>query len=200
MDFLCHVSFCHILFFEADLIIPLTFGKEYQPAVLPFKIILLGILLDLLGTTWAAIIHATGKTKIVFLIGLMKWGLSFLLYILLIPAFGILGASLAFTGVRLFSYVPKLLYIWRVYKLTPFSIRMFKYMAVVLSVYLIFGFLCSFLEIGPTINLAFGMFSIALAVAIYLMFIGLSQDDLVIFNAMLRKFKSLIPFPVKKVL
>jgi len=189
-----------VFFFEADLIIPVTFGKDYQQAVLPFQVILLGVLLDLLGTTWAAIIHATGNTKIVFPIELMKWGLCFLLYILLIPAFGILGASLAFTGVRLFSYVPKLWYIWRISKLTPFSVRMFKYVGTVLSVYLIFRFFSSLLESGPFLGLAFGIISIPSAVVIYIMLIGLSHDDLVVLHAIARKINCQLPFVVKNAL
>lgn len=81
------------LFVFADVFIVQFFGQDYTRAIVPFQILLLGVLLFTQTQLNHSIIAAIGKpktiTKIIFLAAAVNAGLNFLL----IPYYGIIGAA-----------------------------------------------------------------------------------------------------------
>jgi O-antigen/teichoic acid export membrane protein len=88
----------------AGLLISLTFGQAYLPAVPSFQIILLGFSIFLLsGPFTSSVIYRFGKTKLNVISSLGQLVISVISMALLIPPLGAVGAAIAFAITNLFS-------------------------------------------------------------------------------------------------
>lgn len=88
----------------AGLLISLTFGQAYLPAIPAFQIILLGFSVFLLsGPFTSSVIYRFGRTKLNVISSLGQFVISIVSMSLLIPPLGAVGAALAFVITNLFS-------------------------------------------------------------------------------------------------
>jgi O-antigen/teichoic acid export membrane protein len=84
-----------ILAFSSFYLIPLIFGKEFTKSILPFCLILPGIVLLSLQIILSAYFSGKGEIKTNLVTSIVLLIVIILLDLLLIPRFGIIGASIA---------------------------------------------------------------------------------------------------------
>ena len=84
-----------ILAFSSFYLIPLIFGKEFTRSILPFCLILPGIVLLSLQIILSAYFSGKGEIKTNLITSIVLLIVIILLDLLLIPRFGIIGASIA---------------------------------------------------------------------------------------------------------
>ena len=99
-----------ILFIIADWLIPLLYGKDFVPSVMPLKILLPGIVMMNLYLILHADLTARGKAMVTLKVFLLALVINILMNIKMIPAYGINGAALASAisyslGALLLAYV-----------------------------------------------------------------------------------------------
>jgi len=89
--------------------IPVVFGEEYAGSVMPFLFILPGIVMQTSVKILTKIFAGRGKIEYNSMITLFGMGISVLLYYLLIPKYGVLGAavgsSIGYSASSLLTYV-----------------------------------------------------------------------------------------------
>ena len=99
-----------ILFFTADKLIPLMYGNDFVPSVMPLKILLPGIVMMNLYLILHADLTARGKALVTLKVFLLALVVNILLNIKMIPAYGINGAAFSSTvsyslGAILLAYI-----------------------------------------------------------------------------------------------
>ncbi|MDD5427811.1 MAG: flippase [Candidatus Omnitrophica bacterium] len=80
-------------------------GKDYLPAVMPLNIMIVGLIFVLFNLPYSTGLIACGKEKDVMIQTAAAAGLSLLLNFIIIPKYGIIGASVSFTIVEIFAFV-----------------------------------------------------------------------------------------------
>lgn len=112
----------------APILIPELYGAEFGASVLPFQLLLIGIFFGSLSKTMASFIFAKGRVTVNLIGTIVGLLVTLILDYLLIPKFGIVGASWA-TNVTYFSiFLVCLGYMWRVAKKEGIGIRVFTLM------------------------------------------------------------------------
>jgi len=116
-----------IMAFFPDLIINFFFGQKYMAAALPFMILSFGyIFANITGPTGTTII-AFGKTKLNLLISISIAVSNFILCILLIPLYGVIGAAVAMFFTVLIGNGLGFFFVYRFMKIQPYDINYFRY-------------------------------------------------------------------------
>jgi O-antigen/teichoic acid export membrane protein len=95
--FICIISLAWLL---SDWIIPFVYGEAFQPTVLPFKILLPGVLLSCSTQLFATLIVACKMNRLNIAATSIGLVITVILDICLIPIYGIVGAAYA----TVFSY------------------------------------------------------------------------------------------------
>lgn len=90
--------------FLCEKIVILTVGKEYIPAVLPLNIMIVGLVFVLFNLPYSTGLIACGMEKDVMIQTAASAALSLLLNFIIIPRYGIIGASISFTIVEIFAF------------------------------------------------------------------------------------------------
>lgn len=86
-------------------IIPLIFGIAYKESVLPFQIVMTGMIFFMLSTPPMAALTALGKSKVIGLISLCQVPIVFLGNFFLIPLFGITGSAITSLTSNCFVFI-----------------------------------------------------------------------------------------------
>ncbi len=86
-------------------IIILAVGSDYMPAVLPLNIMIVGLVFVLFNLPYSTGLIACGMEKDVMIQTAASAALSLLLNFIIIPKYGIIGASVSFTIVEIFAFV-----------------------------------------------------------------------------------------------
>lgn len=89
-----------VLFFYPEEVISQSFGVEYIPAVIPLQILAVVFFINNLLGPNGATLTAYGKTKFLMYSTSLAAGVNIILNIILIPIYGIIGASIA-TGISI---------------------------------------------------------------------------------------------------
>jgi O-antigen/teichoic acid export membrane protein len=84
-----------LLILSADLIIPMVYGADFFRAVLPFKLLLAGILFSCMSKVMSLYPYVMGKVRYNLIATAVGFAFTVTLDILLIPKYGIIGASIA---------------------------------------------------------------------------------------------------------
>jgi O-antigen/teichoic acid export membrane protein len=101
------------LWLAAGFVIPAFYGSAFEPAVLPARIILLGLVLEGVGGVITGFLYGVGRP------GLNSWAMAvglvgtLLLDLLLIPPFGATGAASASAVAYLASALALVWFYWR---------------------------------------------------------------------------------------
>ena len=93
--FLLAVTMALGVFLLAPWLVPFLFGKDFMGAVLPVRILLVGFVLLSIRTTFGSYAYARNHLNYLVNANLLALGVTIVLDILLIPKFGIVGASIA---------------------------------------------------------------------------------------------------------
>ena len=91
--------------FLCEKIILIAVGGEYLPAVLPLNIMMVGLVFVLFNLPYSTGLIACGMEKDVMIQTAASALLSLLLNFIIIPRYGIIGASVSFTIVEIFAFV-----------------------------------------------------------------------------------------------
>ena len=90
--------------FLCEKLLLLAVGGEYLPAVLPLNIMIVGLIFVLLNLPYSTGLIACGMEKDVMIQTAASAGLSLLINFIIIPRYGIIGASVSFTIVEIFAF------------------------------------------------------------------------------------------------
>lgn len=86
-------------------IVILAVGGQYLPAVAPLNIMIVGLVFVLFNLPYSTGLIACGMEKDVMIQTAASAALSLLLNFIIIPRYGIIGASISFTIVEIFAFV-----------------------------------------------------------------------------------------------
>lgn len=81
----------------SDFFLLQVFGEQFLPGVVPFQILLMGVLLIMLAKINNTVLAAIGRPSIVMQVTVLSSALNVILNIVLIPTYGIYGAASATT-------------------------------------------------------------------------------------------------------
>lgn len=93
------------LIFVSGRIMVFAVGREYLPAALPLNIMIIGLIFVLFNLPYSTGLIACGMEKDVMIQTAASAVLSLLLNFIIIPRYGIIGASVSFTIVEIFAFV-----------------------------------------------------------------------------------------------
>jgi len=88
------------------------FGDEYYPTVAIFQILCIGYSMKIFSTILYPIFYSINKIKILAMIDMFKLILNFIGNIILIPAYGAIGASITTSATIIFGIILMVLYIY----------------------------------------------------------------------------------------
>ena len=91
--------------FLCEKIVILALGNAYLPAVLPLNIMIVGLVFVLFNLPYSTGLIACGMEKDVMIQTAASAILSLLINFIIIPKYGIIGASISFTVVEIFAFV-----------------------------------------------------------------------------------------------
>ncbi len=91
--------------FLCEKILVFAVGPEYSPAVLPLNIMIVGLIFVLFNLPYSTGLIACGMEKDVMIQTAASAVLSLLINFIIIPRYGIIGASISFTIVEIFAFV-----------------------------------------------------------------------------------------------
>ncbi len=91
--------------FLCEKIVIFAVGNQYAPAVLPLNIMIVGLVFVLFNLPYSTGLIACGKEKDVMIQTAASAALSLLINFIIIPKYGIIGASISFTMVEIFAFV-----------------------------------------------------------------------------------------------
>lgn len=91
--------------FLCEKIVIFAVGNQYTPAVMPLNIMIVGLVFVLFNLPYSTGLIACGMEKDVMIQTAASAGLSLLLNFIIIPRYGIIGASISFTIVEIFAFV-----------------------------------------------------------------------------------------------
>jgi len=94
-----------ILAVTSSAFMDLIYSSEYLPAAAPFSVLVVGMAAITIFQMFANIIIAGGKPRKVMVIGVVQTPLLIVLYMVLIPVFGLLGAAFATSITGLFGAI-----------------------------------------------------------------------------------------------
>lgn len=97
-------------------IIPLVFGVAYKESILPFQIVMTGMIFFMLSTPVMVALTAMGKSKVIGLISLCQVPIVFFGNFFLIPLSGITGSALTSLTSNFFVFIVSFLYVRSVLK------------------------------------------------------------------------------------
>lgn len=127
-----------IVFFFAEQIIVLAYGQKYLGAVIPLKILSVGYFFNAIMGPFGECFRAFGITKLVFLISALGgMGNAFLMFIL-IPKYGINGASIAALLSLCLMVCTGVFFNHTLLNINPFNLLYFKTMCIGISYFVIF--------------------------------------------------------------
>jgi len=90
--------------FLCEKIVILAVGNEYLPAVVPLNIMIVGLVFVLFNLPYSTGLIACGMEKDVMIQTAASAVLSLLINFIIIPKYGIIGASISFTIVEIFAF------------------------------------------------------------------------------------------------
>ena len=90
--------------FLCEKIVIFAVGSQYVPAVLPLNIMIVGLVFVLFNLPYSTGLIACGMEKDVMIQTAASAGLSLLINFIIIPKYGIIGASVSFTIVEIFAF------------------------------------------------------------------------------------------------
>jgi len=114
-------AYLFILTFSRQIIMAM-FGSEYKDAWIPLVILATGIFINTSSGSFGDTFIAVGKTGVNLLIVVFLVSINIILNIILIPLWGIAGASMANAVSLIIVCIIGFLYLYKVLKLQPFSV------------------------------------------------------------------------------
>ncbi|SCJ41684.1 MATE efflux family protein [uncultured Clostridium sp.] len=114
------------LYLIASFIIPFLYTDVYEPAIEPFKVLLIGIFSLSLGRILANDIAARGKPELNTLSNIVGLVVNVILNLLLIPKIGILGAAVATSASYTITSIMFLISFLRVAKVSTIELFVFS--------------------------------------------------------------------------
>ena len=179
-----------ILIFGQD-IIRILFTKDYLLAPLALFILAIGRFLNSSFGPEGMTLEAFGNTKLLMLNSLIMLGINLGLNYLLIPKYGIVGASIATASSITIGGLAGLIEIYFLYRMQPFSLKHIKY----ICIGLISGAILYFIAKKFTLNVIGLMGLIILLIGMYISGIYYSHSfdnlDYQIFRKVKAKFVNL---------
>lgn len=123
-----YIAFPLLLFmvFFANQIMDLLFGSEYTAGSLALSILAVGFFMSILSFAPSSVMVMIRKSYMILVISVGTILTNVALNLLLIPLYGIAGAALASAVTYTVSATFSLAYIWRIMRISPFSISMVK--------------------------------------------------------------------------
>jgi len=91
--------------FLCEKVVIFAVGSQYLPAVVPLNIMIVGLVFVLFNLPYSTGLIACGREKDVMIQTAASAGLSLLINFIIIPRYGIIGASVSFTIVEIFAFV-----------------------------------------------------------------------------------------------
>ena len=91
--------------FLCEKIVIFAVGNDYLPAVIPLNIMIVGLVFVLFNLPYSTGLIACGMEKDVMIQTAASAALSLLINFIIIPKYGIIGASVSFTIVEIFAFV-----------------------------------------------------------------------------------------------
>lgn len=90
--------------FLCEKVVMFAVGADYLPAVVPLNIMIIGLIFVLFNLPYSTGLIACGMEKAVMIQTAASAALSLLLNFIIIPKYGIIGASVSFTIVEIFAF------------------------------------------------------------------------------------------------
>lgn len=91
--------------FLCERVMVFAVGRDYIPAVLPLNIMMIGLIFVLFNLPYSTGLIACGMERDVMIQTAASAALSLLLNFIIIPRYGIIGASISFTIIEIFAFV-----------------------------------------------------------------------------------------------
>lgn len=197
--FLTNFPIVLIMFVFSDKIINIIFGQQYLAGSTALSVLAVGYLFYTIAYTSSNILSMMKKTKLILFITLIFASSSIILNYLLIPRYGVNGASIATSSAFLTAGTIYILSSYRYMKLHPFSIDYMKIFLVgVLSMLAVYGFR-KFLP--ADIGLFTTFFLFAIFILIYISFVLLmkiiDKEDWEIINLFKDKIRIISNFIIR---
>lgn len=111
--FVCTFPVALTIFSFADLLILLIFGKEYVPSITVLRIYALGIVPSFLGRLLYRSLLASDNERLVVRVSFVNGIAGIFLNLLLIPRYGLVGASIAAVSLEFLGLIQNLFYVSR---------------------------------------------------------------------------------------
>ena len=167
-------------------IIKILFGHEYLSAALPLAILSIGYFTHSLILSYN-ILTSIGKTKINLLVISIGACSNFILNLILIPIYGVVGASIATSTSIILLNISSLTFLYHYLKIHPFSLSLIK--PLISSIIPMTLFYSIYRYFNLEIWFLFPMFIGFLLIYIinFLLMKGLNQEDLLILKSMEKK-------------
>lgn len=177
-------------------IIKIVFGQEYTEAALPLTILVFGYILYSLAYTSNNILSMVKKTRLILFITIILAGSNVLLNILLIPPYGVNGASVATSISYALGSLFYLFFSYKITKVWPMDKHFFKaFFAGVISVAAMYLFIHYFISPIPYTGFVGMLYFGAIFSFFFLLYFGLllllrsfKSDDIEIMKIMMSRF------------
>lgn len=187
--FLINAPIFLILMIYPGVIINLIFGKEYLVAEQATRILAVGAMVLSIANISNNIVSMTGKSKLIFYNALLASILNVVLNALLIPKYGVIGASIA-TSTSLI--ILSCLFFWQAYaqlRILPLRRRMINIIfALVIPFLVVFLFRQHFKEINLMLLLISAGLFVVFYTAFLFIFRALDKNDVIVFRAAKKRF------------
>ncbi len=168
----------------------LMFGVDFLPMTVPLKVIALGQVVLTLTAGAALVLTMTGHPRYALMNAIAALGTNIAINLALIPRYGVMGAAIATATAAGLLTVLRLLEVWSLYRLHPFSWRMGKPFVAALAAWAACLALNRvILDWHPGLILLSGA---GLYLTIYtsgILLLGLDEDDRTVLQAVARKMR-----------
>lgn len=159
----------------ASVMILLVFGDSYEPSIIVLQILALGILPSFLSRLLYRVLLASDNERLGINVTLISNVASLILNIVLIPRYGVIGASIASVCTILVSFVQNFFYVNRLIRFDFVSALWLPMVSIVLSSFL-YLWLMDWNIIGA------GILSIILFIVVLVITQTITRDDLALFS------------------
>ena len=122
-----------LILFYGNEFVKLIVGYQYIRSPLAFQILTISAFIDYASGLGFETLEATGNSRAIMSISLLMLVLSLILNPLLIPAYGILGATISYLIVFSIANILAAILVWKRYGLSPFDGNYFKMLLLFIS-------------------------------------------------------------------
>ncbi len=149
--------------------IVLVFGKEYLSAVVPFSILIVATLINvILGPNWTNLIIKQEK-KLLVVLASVTLAVNIVLNYLTIPVWGIVGTAISTATSIILWNIMTTIAIWKQQSMTPFSKNMFKSMFITILIAIPFLMVKNYFSLSIVWAIVFGV----IYLGVYILFVDL---------------------------